>query len=210
MSWKLLGEILRDELDTPADKIERALAAQQSKSERLGKILCRDLALPELTLARALALQQNIPCLETIPADGDYEEVLADLPITYVRENLVFPLALTDDYLQLAVVDPLQHAVLNDLTAIYERPIRLSVTTATEIRQAINRQYEKHSEQAGEVMVDIGSPSDSDVSLEPDDLIDASDEAPIIRFVNSLLTQAYKQRASDIHIEPGETELYIR
>jgi len=210
MSWKLLGEILQDELGTPSENIERALVTQQSKDERLGKILCRDLGLPELTLARALALQQNLPCLETIPADADYEEVLADLPITYVRENLVFPLALADDFLELAVVDPLQHAVLNDLAAIYHRPIRLAVTTAAEIRQAINRHFEKHSEQAGEVMIDIGSPTENDVSLEPDDLIDASDEAPIIRFVNSLMTQAYKQRASDIHIEPAETELYIR
>jgi general secretion pathway protein E len=47
-------------------------------------------------------------------------------------------------------------------------------------------------------------------SLEPDDLLDSSDEAPVIRFVNSLITQAYKERASDIHIEPFENELVVR
>ena len=209
MRWKLLGEILREELGTSVELIDAALDVQKSEHQRLGKILCAN-GLPEATLARALAIQQNLPWIEQIPESGDNEELLQQLPISYVRENIIFPLSTTGDAIQLAVADPMQHHIINDLKAIYNCPIQLSVTTETEIRQAINRHYEKHSEQADKVMVDINSGEEHGVSLESDDLIDASDEAPIIRFVNSLLTQAYKQRASDIHIEPAETELFIR
>jgi general secretion pathway protein E len=210
MSWKLLGEILQEEFDTPGEAIESALAAQELSSERIGKILCRNSGLPESALARALAMQQGLPYLEQIPDDGDNEALLQELPVAYIRENLIFPLTITEEELHLAVTDPGQHDVINDLTTLYHRPIQLSVTTESAIRQAINRHYEKHSAQADEVMVDISNSDETAVSLEPDDLIDASDEAPIIRFVNSLLTQAYKQGASDIHIEPAETALFIR
>lgn len=210
MDWKLLGEILQDEFGTPSEAIERALAQQRENGERLGKILCREHGLSESTLANALAIQQNIEFLDHISDDGDNEELLDELPISYVRQNLMYPLSISEESISLAVVDPNNHDVINDLTAIYNRPIQLSVTTESVVRQAINRHYEKHSQQADEVMVDIGSNAENGVSLEPEDLIDASDEAPIIRFVNSLLTQAYKQRASDIHIEPSESEMFIR
>ncbi len=210
MSWKLLGDILREEFEIPPEAIENALVTQQSDSERIGRILCRDHGLPEPALARALAVQQGLPYLEAIPDDGSNEELLNELSIAYVREHLAFPLAISEEALSLAMADPLRSDIINDLTTLHSRPVRVSVTTETEIRQAINRHYERHSEQADAVMVDIGSAAEETVSLEPDDLIDASDEAPIIRFVNSLLTQAYKQKASDIHIEPAENTLFIR
>jgi len=209
VEWLRLGTILQDEFGVPAETIESAVAIQQQRPERLGRILCREGGLPEETLARALARQQRLPFLETIPDDGDNEELLHALPISYVRENLVYPLAMDDDRISLAVVDPGNSDPLNDLATLFRRPIDISVTTPEQLRHAINLSYEKHSEKADQVMVDINSGED-EVRLEPDDLIDASDEAPIIRFVNSLLTQAYKQRASDIHIEPAETELFVR
>jgi len=209
MAWRLIGHILQDEFDVSGSMIESALQTQETGAGRIGEILCRDHDLPETVLSRALAMQQDLPWLEKIPEDGNNEELLRKLPIAYVKEHMVFPLDLGETELQLAVSDPLTHDVINDLAVLYGRPIRLSVTTRPEIRQAINRYYEKHSAQADEVMVDITG-SEAEISLEPDDLIDASDEAPIIRFVNSLLTQAYKQQASDIHIEPAESTLYIR
>ncbi len=210
MTWRLLGEILREEFDAAAEMIDGALALQTSKPERLGRILCRKFGLPESVIARALARQHDLPYLERIPDDGGSDELLQRLPIGYVRENLVFPLQRTGASLQLAVADPAAHDAVNDLGALFDAPVELAVTTEAELRQAINRHYEKHSAQADEVMVDIGSGEENGVRLEPEDLIDASDEAPIIRFVNSLLTQAYKQRASDIHIEPAEAALFVR
>jgi len=210
MSWKLLGEILQDDFDVAAAAIDNALVSQQANPEPLGKILRREIALPETTLAQALAIQQGLTFLESIPADSDNEELLQKMPISYVREHLIYPLAISEDNLELALADPGRDEVINDLAALYQRPLQLYVATEGEIRQAINRHFEKHSEQADKVMVDIGATNEQDTSLEASDLIDSSDEAPIIRFVNSLLTQAYKQKASDIHIEPAEGSLFVR
>jgi len=209
MGWRLLGQILQEDFAVAEKAIAAALKTQEAGGARLGRILCRDHGLAEAVLAQALARQQELPWLEKITDDGNNDELLKQLPIAYVKEHLVFPLDQSDAELHLAVADPSGSEVLNDLAALYGRPIRLSVAAELEIRQAINRNYEKHSAQADEVMVDI-SGGETRVSLEPDDLIDASDEAPIIRFVNSLLTQAYKQKASDIHIEPAEKALFIR
>jgi general secretion pathway protein E len=89
--------------------------------------------------------------------------------------------------------------------------VEAAVATPEEILRAINRSYERQAGQTEEFIEDIeGGSGTLAAGFEPTDLLDTSDEAPIIRFVNSLITQAYKQRASDIHIEPFERELIAR
>jgi general secretion pathway protein E len=113
--------------------------------------------------------------------------------------------------LRVAVADPLDSRPINDLvslTGLYVEPV---VATAQEIVRAINRGYENRAGETREIISDMGPEQAEDLgSLEPADLLDTSDEAPIIRFVNSMVTQAYRERASDIHVEPFENELVIR
>ena len=93
-------------------------------------------------------------------------------------------------------------------------PIDLVEVSAEEFQQALNRYYEADTSASADIMDDLGEDFDlSDVTealAEPEDLLESADDAPIIRLINALLTEAVKQNASDIHIEPYEHRLMVR
>jgi len=209
MVWKRLGEILVAGHGIAPQTIEEALSAAAKSGKRLGETLLAAKAISETQLAEALAAQQELPCLTGIPSDTP-AELLALIPIGYAKEYRIYPLGWDEKGLRLAMADPLDSRPLNDLAVLTGERIRVTVAPAAEIVAAINRGYEGRAEQAREVVEEIGGDNQLVRGLEPADLLDTSDEAPIIRFVNSLITQGYKERASDIHIEPFETEVVVR
>ena len=210
-SWKPLGEILQQRCDVPSAAIDQALTAQQQSDLRLGELLLQAKAISPTTLAKALALQLELPFREQLTELAE-DELLKLIPIAFAKEHRIFPIKRSEDRLLLAVADPLDGRALNDLAALTGCRPEIVVASGDEILRAINRSYEQY---AGETQTVVEEISDSGKAglpgkLEPADLLDASDEGPIIRFVNSMLTQAYKERASDIHIEPFESELVVR
>ena len=209
--WKLLGEILRDEHRIAPEVIESALRSGGKTGKRLGECLLAAKELSEGQLAEALATQLGLPCRQTLPTEVA-PELLALVPIGFAKEYRVFPLGRADGRLQLAMADPLDSRPLNDLAALTGDWIEVTLSPAGQIIAAINRSYERQAEKAREVVDEIEGKGDGQPGrgLEPADLLDTSDEAPIIRFFNSLITQGYKERASDIHIEPFETEVIVR
>ncbi len=210
-SWKLLGEILRDEHRISPEAIETALQSSSKTGKRIGETLLTTKVITEGQLAHALASQQDLPFLEFLPQEFS-AELLDLVPIGYAKEYGIFPVERKDGRLQMATANPLDMRPFNDLATITGDWIDVVVTTPTEILRAINRNYERHAEKAQVVFDEMEGNNGEGLSkgLEPADLLDTSDEAPIIRFVNSLITQAYKERASDIHIEPFETEVIVR
>ncbi len=212
MEWKLLGEILQHQHGIAEEKIDEALLAQQEGGRRLGEILIgMKILTPEL-LARALATQQGLDYLEKVTSDGSTAELLGRVPISFAKEYRIFPVEHKEGRLRVAVADPLDTRPLNDLAALTRQAVDICVATPEEILRAINRSYEDRAGEAQELVEDIEGDAAAGLAqgLEPADLLDASDEAPIIRFVNSLITQGYKERASDIHIEPFENALIVR
>lgn len=209
--WKPLGEILQQQCSIPAAAIEQALAAQQQSELRLGALLIQAKAIDSATLAKALALQLDLPFCEQLTELAE-DDLLKLIPIAFAKERRIFPIKRSEGRLKLAIADPLDGRVLNDLTTLTGCQLDIVVASDEEILRAINRSYEQHADKAQNVAEEIDDSGDVGMAgkLEPADLLDASDEGPIIRFVNSMLTQAYKERASDIHIEPFETELVVR
>ncbi|OEU60829.1 MAG: type II secretion system protein GspE, partial [Desulfuromonadales bacterium C00003094] len=178
---------------------------------RLGELLLRSKAIGSATLAKALALQLDLPFCEQLSELAE-DELLKLIPIAFAKERRIFPIKRSANHLKLAIADPLDGRALNDLTALTGCHLDIVIASDEEILRAINRSYEQHAGKAQNVAEEISDSGDSGLpgKLEPADLLDASDEGPIIRFVNSMLTQAYKERASDIHVEPFETELVVR
>ena len=210
-NWKMLGEILQADHGVPAAKIEEALLSQETAGRPLGELLLGMKAITPEILAQALAEQQGLDFLRTIPDETADPELLELVPIGFAKEYRIFPMTRKDGLLRVAVADPLDTRPLNDLAVLTRARLDIALAAPEEILRAINRSYERKAGQAQDFVEDIESGgSQLAANLEPADLLDTSDEAPIIRFVNSLITQAYKQRASDIHIEPFETELVIR
>ena len=211
-NWRRIGEILQQDFEVAQQQIDAALTEQEQSGDRLGQILIKKKALDSVTLAKALASQFELSCLETIPEESAVEDLLDLIPIGFAKEYRIYPLSRQNGRLQVAVADPMDSRPLNDLSTLTGEDIEPCVATPEEILRAINRGYEKQAGDSSEVIEEIEENTSGDLvrDLEPADLIDASDEAPIIRFVNSLITQGYKERASDIHIEPFERDLVVR
>ncbi|MEO6028141.1 MAG: type II secretion system ATPase GspE [Candidatus Binatia bacterium] len=162
---------------------------------------------------RARAEEYELPFLPRIAVSDVDADLLAALPMQFARRNLVLPLRREDGEVVIAIGDPRALAPLDDLRVLYGAPTRPVVVPPAALTEAINRAYDLASGSAADLM---GNLEEERLDLianeleEPRDLLEASDEAPIIRLVNSLLFQAVKDRASDIHIEPFERQLTVR
>jgi len=211
IQWTRLGELLQQQFGVEAETIAAALQVQADQGGRLGDILSERFGLSGKILGAALAKQFNLPFFETLPEPTGVGELIDRLPLGYVREQRIFPLEQDKGRLLLAVTDPGNGRAVNDLVALTGNQVEICLATEEEILGAVNRAYEQQADKTDNLAPDIGTSDDGlEPQLEPADLLDTSDEAPIIRFVNSLLTKAYRERASDIHLEPFETELVVR
>jgi general secretion pathway protein E len=163
--------------------------------------------------ARSLAAAYDLPFADRV-APGDVDlELLARLPMQFARRNGVLPLRHDGHDLVVATADPRALGPLDDLRVLYGQPVRPLVVPAGVLTDAINRSYDLASGSAAELMDDLDEERLDLIATEleePRDLLEADEEAPIIRLVNSLLFQAVKDRASDIHIEPFERSLTVR
>jgi general secretion pathway protein E len=211
LKWRQLGDILIRDKGVPEDVVRQALREQESSSLRLGEILKEKGEASDIVLAEALAEQSGMEYVAVPKVKTSALHLLTTIPISYAKENLAVPLEIDGQTIHLAVVDPSNNQILNDLSVLTGCRIIPCLAEPDKLIEAINQAYETLSGGGDSSISDIGQGDmELDESLQIEDLLDTSDEAPIIRFVNSLLTQAYRQRASDIHIEPFETEVVVR
>jgi general secretion pathway protein E len=208
-----LGEILVAMGLTGAGQIEEALAVQAEKGGRLGEILVSLKAVREEDVLRALAVQLDLPYLPELRAEDVDASLVEGVPINFAKQWKLLPMRRLAGTVEVAVGDPLATFALDDLQAILRTDLTPFLCVPQKIIDAINRVYDRRAGEAESVMDDLEG-ADLDTLAheleEPQDLLDVSDEAPIIRLVNSLLFQAVKERASDIHIEPMEREIVVR
>jgi len=145
--------------------------------------------------------------------DEDVElSLLKDIPMVFCKANLVLPMRLENGHLRGAVSDENGMFALKDLARKFSvEPVAIKVDPAV-LSEMITRFYGQVGS-AEEVMQNISGDDLTSVATEfekPKDLLELTEDAPIIRLLNALLQQAVKERASDIHVEPYETELDVR
>ncbi|HMG52511.1 MAG TPA: type II secretion system ATPase GspE [Kofleriaceae bacterium] len=211
----LLGEILIASCGVPADAIERALAKQRDEGGLIGEVLVRLKLIDEDQLALALSLQSEMPYLRDLPRAEDIPlELLEKVPITFARQRLVLAVARDGSGRVVVVIaDPGAVDVIDAVAVLLDEPVEAVIASGAKIVDQINKAYSRlrgsHELEEG---VKKGDDEEEDEyrSEELVDMIDASDEAPVIRWINSLMFQAAKERASDIHIEPGEKDVVVR
>jgi general secretion pathway protein E len=163
--------------------------------------------------AESLAAQCGLAATTAVAPEEVDAELLERLPMQFARRHGLLPLRRDGNEVLVAVADPRAIAPLDDLRILYGCPIRPVVAPASAVADAINRAYDLASGSAADFMGDLDEERLDLIATEleePRDLLEADDEAPIIRLVNSLLFQAVKDRASDIHIEPFERVLTVR
>lgn len=204
-----IGALLLKHTALTKDQLNEALSVQEKEGSLLGEILIRKNYIHPHEITKVICHQIDIPYLTEIKVDEVDPNITAPLPINYAKHHEVLPILETETVINVAMSDPFNHDVINDISGIYKKEVNIVCATPLKIQDAINRVYEK----ANKNLVDtIEDEFEENLDLDgPIDILDASaDEAPVIRFVNSIIFRAVKEGASDIHIEPYEKDTVYR
>jgi len=209
---KSLEAFLIDQGTVSEETLEKARERQRD-GKGLGDVLQEMGAIDSGTWARVQADHYGLPFSDHLPEDAAILELINPLPINFAKRCLLLPVAREGETIVVATAEPGNLGPLDDMRLLMRKPIRVFVAPAPVIIDAINRVYDMASGSASELMDGLDEERLDLVATdleEPRDLLESDDEAPIIRLVNSLLFQAAKDRASDIHIEPFERDLTVR
>jgi general secretion pathway protein E len=204
MEERFVGEILVRQGALSPERLEQALTIVSERGAKLKDVLTSSHMLEEAAYVEALARDLGLPVLTKILVDEIPIELIELIPINFARQHKLCPLSLQNGVVRVALSNPLDLSPLDDLRALCGKRCEPLVASADLIEAAINRVYERKDENA---LNDKDSDHDVD---ELQDLIDMTDEAPVIRWVNNLFYEAVRDRASDIHIEPNDMEVAVR
>lgn len=156
-----------------------------------------------------LANEFNVPfiSLQNLTVDDDVKNLISKED---ARKYNVFPIAITGGQLELAVIDPMDMDVVDNLGHMLKMPIDIRIATPADIKSAIDEHYGVNA--YGDILGTEGAEVSEEIKgLETGNEAGVSEEeAPIIRYVHKLITEAVKRRASDIHLEPLEKRFRIR
>jgi general secretion pathway protein E len=179
----------------------------------LGEALIRKGVVLREDLLRAWGEMLGLPFWPVLQPDGINGEILAKIPIHFARKHLVVPVRLDEDELWVAVSDPFNLEAVDDLRVRMGMEVRPGLSLEAEISRTINRLYQESGDTAEQVLADMGNVGEGRALPEleeSEDLLESSTDAPVIKLVNTVLSQAVRARASDIHIEPYHRDLKIR
>ncbi|MEO0605841.1 MAG: ATPase, T2SS/T4P/T4SS family, partial [Myxococcota bacterium] len=166
-------------------------------------------------MAKAYARLSNYPLVEEIDVETTNPEYIRMMPSTIARDNAVLPLHVDEaGQLHVGIADLDAINILDDLRVLYGHPIRPVIVPADVLSEAMQEAYDRAAQSAEAIIEKADQEAEEDGSaddLELDaEIGDDPNQAPIIRFVNAVLSQAIKERSSDIHIEPYERDLVVR
>lgn len=207
---KRIGDILTERGLLTEDQLQKALVIQKDTDKRLGQILVEESFVTDVELADAISERLSIPraTLDNIVIDP---EVLELLPIEYARRNQLLPIFRMGESLTVAMADPLNFIVIDELRYLTKLKINRVVGTLPDIMAAIDENFSVKNSLAEALQNMARQQEEADdlaVGQGPEDQI--TSDSPVINYVNLLITQAVKERASDIHIEPDEDTVRVR
>ena len=210
---RLLGEILTEGFGVSAEALDAALAVQHEKGGRIGEILVGLRKLSEGDLLRARSLQCGLEVKASLPTQ--FEPFFAQrIPIGFLKKFKMIPIA-TPEEAYIALAEPFYFQQVDDLQRLLQwEGMKIVLAPQNEIFVAINAAYDTTRQGvADQVMQDMGE-EDPDSILsqieETADLLDDTSDAPVIKLVNLVLSQAVRDNASDVHIESYKDRVKIR
>jgi general secretion pathway protein E len=207
---KRLGEILIERGKLDAATLDRALRLQQESGEKLGTLLVTLGVVAQREIAEALAQQLGLPMMEV----GGYPEfpILEErVSARFLREMRALPVREDDNEVALAMADPTDGYTIGALEMVTGRAVRPMVAIPSELESALERLYGSGKSAQSQVIGDVETRVDElDFNADVQQLKDLASEAPVIRLVSLIITNALDMRASDIHVEPFENRLSVR
>ncbi len=206
----LLGERLIQKGLISSRELDLGLKEHQKTGQFIGTTLVRLGFVKEEELYPVLSEQLEIPYVK-IKELTIIPEVFEKLPAKYACHYKLIPVKFERDTLTVAVADPLDIRTLDDLKLLLGCDVVGALATESDISEAIKKYYGIGAETIEEI-VDTGDMAET-IALQTsktEDIEDLAEDASIIKFVNQILVQAVRERATDIHVEPYEDELKIR
>jgi len=204
---KPIGELLRNRGLISDEDLKNALALQQERREKLGRILVDLGYVSERDVVSTLSDQLGIPVFTdefpAVPVEP------AALPYRFLRTFRVLPVHLEGNVLSLVMVDPLDTETQSAVRLRTSHDIRVFLAAESQIAEELERLYGGEESPEQKLIETLGEGfSTDDENIEH--LRDLASEVPVIRMVNLIISRAVESRASDIHIEPFEKDLRLR
>ncbi|MCL4469000.1 MAG: type IV-A pilus assembly ATPase PilB [Deltaproteobacteria bacterium] len=206
-----LGELLvKENLITP-EQLKKAIEEQKAGGGRLGSSLTKLGFVTDEELLSFLSKQYNVPAINLDEFEID-KEIVRKIPENIARKHLIVPVNQTGSTLIIATSDPTNLSVIDEIKFLTGYNVEFVAATETAIKKSIEKyfevstDYQEIMDEAAEEYEVIGDDDNIDVKT----LEKASEEAPVIKLVNSVLNDAIKKGASDIHVEPYEKAFRIR
>ena len=201
---KQLGQILIELGFITPEQLETALEEHRKTPKSLGRVLIDLGMIKEADLVRALAEQVGLEFvdLNEFPIDATATVLL---PEALSRRYRAIPIGERDGRLLVAMSDPANVYALDDIRTITGREVQPVVATANDVEQAIQKFSGMDSQVEAMASIAAEAVDESTAELE-----EAHEDAPIVKLVNAIMTQAVGDRASDVHLEPAELNVRIR
>ena len=201
-----IGTILLERGLISESQLEEAIAEQKRTGERLDHALVRLGHVGPDRVLEAIGRQFDMPIVDLSEIDVD-PEVLQVLPSRLVFKQLCVPIRRTGNTLQIATCDPFELSAFDELRLLTGLGVELVLADERDLRKFIRAHYGV----AGDTLDALNADDEAAATVEAGDgELDAAEEASVVKLVNDLLLEAIRERATDIHIEPYETELAIR
>ncbi len=212
-----LGELLIKAGLVTQKQIEEALKLQKTNGGKLGYNLVKLGHVKEEDITSLLSEQYGVPAIHLEHFEID-ESILKHIPSDVAQKYLLIPIERTGATLTVAMADPSNVFALDDVRFITGYQVEPVVAAEASIREAIGRYYgSSHDIQLKEVMDEFTKQEVADLEVEEEegeisaeDLEAASQDAPVVKLCNLILTDSVRKGASDIHVEPYEKELRVR
>ncbi len=205
-----IGMILIKKAGLKESDLNDVLSTQKDSGKRIGELLIdRKLLKPE-DVAQALAFQLGLPYIDDLKPKEIDPKIVQGLTIAFCRDNNLLPISQDEHVLRVATIDPFRFEPVDILKMTFKKDIELVITNGETLQEAINIVFERSEN----LIQGLETEEDADPDALLNDTVDllesSEDEAPVIRFVNTLLSKAVKDKASDIHIEPFEKYVTVR
>ncbi len=203
---KSIQEIISERNPDALVRIDELLS---KNGESFEEILIKSRVLDEKEVLEVLSEFYEYPYTLTISEREIDPELVKTLPISFAKKFRLIPFQRKNGKVMIILAPPLDLYALDEIRSLFGCEIEPVLALNHVVLESINRVYERGKEMTEGIEDDSTGITEYDLQ-EPKDLLEAEDEAPIIRFVNSLLFQAVKEKASDIHLECFEKELSVR
>jgi type IV pilus assembly protein PilB len=208
-----LGKILVNAKLITEEQLEKALQIQKREGGRLGSILVKSGFVEEERLLKTLSQKYGIPAIDLSKIEID-SGVIKLVPVEVIKKYSVVPVKRSGTILSLAMIDPGDVHALDDIKFMTGYDVVPLVASEAAILGAINQFYGASDQGLAEVLEGIeGDPDVATLQEEEEDLSKAQEgveDAPVVKLVNVILSEAIKKGASDIHVEPYETSFRVR